>query len=122
MENVNGKVKAKAEAKAQTFFSGGPGTTGREPFEDSTATGPGQAYIAGNTSGGGAGVVSSATVPGGHDHRAHHGSRGQGVDATGETASGQYGSVSDVGAAHGHHDHEGHGHRGVSLPSARVLF
>ncbi|RXK36811.1 hypothetical protein M231_05895 [Tremella mesenterica] len=75
----------------QTFFSGQPGTTGREPFEDSTATGPGDQFVQGGNQ-----------HHGHHHHHHHHqeGAIGGGLGAAGTTGfeggqrgQDQYGAV-----------------------------
>ena len=51
--SMNQDAISKANETVGTFFSGGPGTSGREPFEHSSATGPGPGLGSGTGTGGG---------------------------------------------------------------------
>jgi len=97
----------------QSFVSGEPGSTGREVFEDSTASGPAAQFLenegrAHGTAGGAVGVGSEARA-GGYD-----GNFGDNNNRTGGlTGSSGLTGGSGLTGSHGHHEghhHEGHSH------------
>lgn len=92
---------------AQTFFSGGPGTTGREPFEDSTASGPGAQYSSSNTTRG-------SGLTGGDHH--HHAGRDHQHPELGGIGGGHWISNDLLGGGAGRDDNTRAGALTVSRP------
>ncbi|RSH80718.1 hypothetical protein EHS25_007053 [Saitozyma podzolica] len=95
-----------------TFFSGGPGTTGREPFSDSSATGPGATFNQTGTdagTGGVGGISSAGGVGAGPNPSAGYGTGIEGA-----------GLESHHGHHHGHHGHHGHHSGAVGAEGARA--
>lgn len=103
--------------KERAYLSGEPGTTGREPFEDSYnsssgATGNSSSGLTGNThsghhghehhqhgSSGLTGAVGGTDPAVGHQGHGHSG----GYSGVGEHSSGQFGGIANVGGDHGNH-------------------
>jgi len=116
---MSGQTGNIAEGVEKTFFSGAPGTTGREPFEDSTASGPAPQFAGdNNTSGVSSSQYGANTLPAGMD-----GDRGAGNpnitgtgmgdrDPTG-TGAGSGGYTGGEGHHHHHHHHHHEGQQGA---------
>lgn len=87
------------------YISGQPGTTGREPFENSTASGPGANFVAGGLTGEHSGQhnLGQSGLTGDHQHHQHgehHGEHGLGQSGLkGETrAEHQHGTGLSAGS------------------------
>lgn len=95
----------------QALSSGEPGTTGREPFEDGTASNPNAQFSSTGTTEG-TGIIAGSGLTGqGHEHGHHHHQHGE-HHGSGLTGAGTGAGVgAGVGSAPeaGHH---GHGHDG----------
>lgn len=95
----------------QALSSGEPGTTGREPFEDGTASNPNAQFSSTGTTEG-TGIIAGSGLTGqGHEHGHHHHQHGEhhGSGLTGAGAGAGVGAGVGSGPEAGHH---GHGHDG----------
>ncbi|WWD17521.1 hypothetical protein CI109_101962 [Kwoniella shandongensis] len=124
MSGIANKVEQKV---GETFFSGAPGTTGREPFEDGTRTVPTGSGAYTGAAGAGFGDNNTSGLTGqGHHHDHHHGhSHAVGAECNegttgltgGVAGSGGRGFDENIERTEGRHHHDTTGSRtGAHIP------